>query len=191
SHALSMILSTVNAPMPWTWPPSVDDLKTAKVTIQSAVKDLQRKRATPQSRIGFPAQAAFVSITRLGELQAIPNATWDVTRLVRLCEELNLVHEAGCIMATAMLGRAVMDHIPPIFGKGSFAEVANNHTAGGQAGKSFKESMENLQKSVRPIADSHLHLHIRHKEVLPSPVQVQFGRDLDVLLGEVIRLLKP
>jgi len=50
--------------------------------------------------------------------------------------------------------------------------------------------MTHLDKSSRKIADAFLHTHIRNKEVLPNKTQVNFSRDLDVLLGEIVRILK-
>lgn len=50
--------------------------------------------------------------------------------------------------------------------------------------------MDHLQKSSRKIADSHLHIMIRKKEVLPNATQVDFKNDLDRLLGEIVRILK-
>ena len=75
---------------------------------------------------------------------------------------------------------------PPIFNCKSFGEVANNY----QSSKSIKASMLHLGTSLRNIADSHLHQHIRQAEVLPAYSQVNFSADLDVLLGEVVRILK-
>ena len=77
-------------------------------------------------------------------------------------------------------------HIPPIFNVSSFAEVVNNY--GGT--KSFKDSMNLLQKSLRNVADSHLHVQIRAREILPNFTQANFKADLDLLLSEIVRLLK-
>ena len=68
----------------------------------------------------------------------------------------------------------------------TFPEVANNY----QCEKSFRGSMQHLDKSLRNIADAHLHIQIRSSEVLPTGPQVDFRADLDVLLGEVVRVLK-
>lgn len=89
-------------------------------------------------------------------------------------------------MATAMLVRAVTDHVPPIFGARNFAEVANNYPAP----RSFTEQMKQLDASLRKIADSHLHQPVRKMEVLPLAPQVDFRGALDVLLSEVVRLLQ-
>jgi hypothetical protein len=88
-------------------------------------------------------------------------------------------------LAVAALTRALLDHVPPIFGVASFAEVANNY----RGSKSFRESMQHLEKSARNIGDAHLHTQIRRRETLPSATQVNFGNDLDVLLAEIVRLL--
>jgi hypothetical protein len=48
--------------------------------------------------------------------------------------------------------------------------------------------MQQLEKSLRNIADMHLHSPIREREDVPTAVQVDFAQDLDVLLGEVIRV---
>ncbi len=146
-----------------------------------------RRKASNQQPLVQPqrTETTYVDTGRLQELRDISNANFDLRRLVALCEELNACAANGCLHATAMLTRAIIDHVPPIFGAKTFNEVASNH--GG--GKSFRESMVHLSNSARKIADSHLHTQIRTKEVLPTRTQVDFSRDLDVLLGEIVRIL--
>ena len=48
--------------------------------------------------------------------------------------------------------------------------------------------MQRMETSLRNIADTHLHSPIRTREDVPTAVQVDFAADLDVLLGEVIRV---
>lgn len=85
-----------------------------------------------------------------------------------------------------MLVRAITDHVPPVFGMSSFAQVAANY--GGS--QSFKKSMQHLQGSLRNIADGILHEQIRNRGALPSPQQVEFRQDLDRLLGEILRIVE-
>lgn len=127
----------------------------------------------------------FVHSTRIQELKTLTNKDFDLTKLVRLCEELNTVFQNDCYLATALLTRSIIDHVPPIFSKESFKQVASNY-----GNQSFKESMSHLDVSSRKIADAHLHTHIRSKENLPNETQVNFSNDLDVLLAEICRLLK-
>lgn len=127
----------------------------------------------------------YVHESRIAELRSIGSSNFDLSRLIRFCEELNIVFSNECYLSAAMIVRAIMDHIPPIFGKNSFTEVANNHGS-----KSFKDSMRYLDNSSRKISDSHLHTQIRKSEVLPNSNQVDFSNDLDVLLAEIYRYLK-
>ncbi|QIR38183.1 hypothetical protein HCG51_16670 [Tolypothrix sp. PCC 7910] len=130
-------------------------------------------------------QKNYINIKRLQELKSISNSSFDLSRLIQYCEEINTCFDNDCLLSVAMLVRGIIDHIPPIFGKSSFNEVANNYGS-----KSFKESMAHLNNSLRKIADSYLHTHIRNKEVIPNETQVDCSRDLDVLLGEIYRILK-
>ena len=129
--------------------------------------------------------SGYVDLDRIEELRAISSTQFDLAKLVELCEEINRCYTSECYLAVAMLIRAVLDHVPPIFKCGSFVEVANNY-----GGRSLKRSLQHLQNSSRNIADAHLHLPIRSRESLPNKTQVNFSNDLDVLLAEVVRILK-
>lgn len=132
------------------------------------------------------ASLQYVGRGRLEELRKAHSQNFDLTRLIRLIEELNLAYSQKCDMSVAMLVRAIVDHIPPIFGKKSFAEVANNN----HWNESHKREMRRLAESLRNVADAHLHVQIRKKEVLPDQTQVDFRAPLDVLLAEIVRMLK-
>lgn len=127
----------------------------------------------------------YIHISRINELKQTKNKNFDLTKLIRLCEELNIVFSEKCYFSTIMIVRSIIDHIPPIFGEMDFNKVISNY-----GNKSFKESMKNLNKSSRKIADSYLHQQIRTKEILPNSNQVRFIQDLDVLLSEIVRVLK-
>lgn len=129
----------------------------------------------------------FVNPTRIAELKKLKSKDFDLIKLVKLCEELNVVSSAGSHLGSSMLLRAVIDHVPPVFGFQTFAEVANNYNGGT---KSFKKSMMVLNSSLRNIADNNIHSQVRAKEVLPTSTQVDFSPELDLLLGEIVRILK-
>ncbi len=135
--------------------------------------------------VAEPTQARFVNPERIAELEKIKHADFDLSRLIQLCKELNDNYSRKNYLTVAMLGRSIINHVPPIFGFTTFNEVANNYGT-----QSFKKNMGHLNVSMRSIADSCLHETIRKKEVLPNDTQVNFSQDLDVLLSEVIRVLK-
>lgn len=128
----------------------------------------------------------IIAESRLQELRQLKSPYFDFKKLIRLCEEINKNYSDGCYYGTAMLTRGLLDHVPPIFGKTSFNEVANNYSGGG---KSFKETMQHLENGARSVADAHLHMPIRNSETLPVPQQVNFYQALDVLLSEIVRIV--
>lgn len=127
----------------------------------------------------------YVSISRIEELESI-KSKYDLIRLVQYCKELNITFTYKCYNAISMLLRAIIDHIPPIFNYKDFNEVCNNYNWA----KSNKKNILNLQDSLRNISDANLHLQIREKEVLITESQIDFKADLDILLGEIVRIMK-
>lgn len=132
-----------------------------------------------------PTAKKFVSVHRIDELHAIKSNRFDLAKLIELCEELNVCDKQKCWLAVAMLERTILNYVPPVFGYSSFKDVVSQC-----GGSSFKETMKHLEDSLRKIADSYLHGQIRRTETLPEREQVDFSRELDVLLGEVARELR-
>jgi hypothetical protein len=128
----------------------------------------------------------FIHPERIIELKKIQSSLFDLRKVIQICTELNESHAAKNYLSIILLTRSLIDHIPPVFGAKSFAQVASSYAGT----KSFKESMTHLEESSRKIADQHLHTQIRNKEVLPNFNQVDFSNDVDVLLSEVVRILK-
>lgn len=128
----------------------------------------------------------FIDKERMRELRKIISPDYDLSRLIRICAEINSNFSAKNYISTILLVRALLDHVAPIFSFKVFIEVANNFNGS----KSLKDSLQHLENSSRKIADGHLHTPIRKKEVLPTAAQVNFSQDLDVLLGEIVRILK-
>ncbi len=127
----------------------------------------------------------FINIARLEQIKNIKGSL-DFSRLTQMLSELNHAFLVGNYISVSLLTRAIIDHIPPIFGLKTFSQVASNHGT-----KSFKDSMDHLDKSCRKIADLHLHTPIRKNESLPNKTQVDFSSNLDVLLGEIVRVSIP
>jgi len=162
--------------------------------INRKIQDLKDRQKEPSGLLNTqpdvsgsrsPSESQFyVSPERIDELQAIESEEFDLTRLIKLCEELNDCYQSRDYHAIAMLVRAIIDHLPPVFGCSKFSEVANNDSEGG---KSFKKAMQRLNRSYRDIANRHLHEQIRSSETLPTQKQVDFSAELDLLLMEVER----
>lgn len=129
----------------------------------------------------------YISENRISQLTAIKNKNYDLSKLLGMIRELNIAHQHACFISIAAISRSITDHVPPIFNCKNFTEVANNYSG---STSSFKKHMAHIENSMRNIANSHLHTHIRRKELNIEFVQVDFRADLDVLLSEVIRILQ-
>ncbi len=127
----------------------------------------------------------FISETRITELKQIRNEHWDLIKLIKLCEELNYNYKEGNYLTVGMIGRTIINHIPPIFDAKTFTEVANNI-----AGSSLKKSLRLLDESLKNIVDRILHEQIKKTETLPSEAQIDFKQIFDVVLEAIVRLLK-
>jgi hypothetical protein len=127
----------------------------------------------------------YVDKSRIQELKSI-STKFDLSKLTKILEEMNVCSQKQCYISLITLTRALLDHVPPVFSCSKFSEVSNNY----RGNKSFKDSMLHLENSSRKIADQHLHSQIRQKESLPNKTQVNFSNDIDVLLSEIVRILK-
>lgn len=83
------------------------------------------------------ASVSYIDQTRMDQLSAINSQEYDLTRLIELCKELNICYANESYLAVAMLTRALLDHVPPIFGVSTFSEVANSY----KGLRSFKDSI--------------------------------------------------
>lgn len=131
-----------------------------------------------------PPTYVYVDDVRIADLRKVEASRFDLSKLIALCEELNICYRSQCYHAVAALTRAVIDHVPPILECKTFSEVANSY--GGS--RSFKDCMQRLEDAARRIADGHLHTQIRNSESLPTRTQINFSNEIDVLLGEVVRV---
>ena len=131
----------------------------------------------------------LIDEARLAELRSLSGCKLDPARLIRICEEINGCYAWGGYMSVALLSRTLINHVPPVFGYKTFSEVANNY-GGATSGKSFKKVAAKLDDSARNIGDMIAHETMRPVESLPSIAMIDFSQELDVLLGEVVRLLK-
>jgi hypothetical protein len=143
-------------------------------------------QAEPNSELDTSVSGPpYVSEVRLAALRAIKSDAFDLSKLIRLCEELNSNYARRNYYSVAMLLRSILDHVPPIFGARDFASVIAQH-----GGKSIKDQMRKLDDFLRSIADQFLHQQIRRRETPPTDTQVHFAQPLDTLLGEVAAKLQ-
>ncbi len=168
--------------MGWIFEDAIDLINSG--IVDSKLNELSNNSFPVRSNLAV-SETPYIAISRIAELKAITSKRYDPKRLIQLCEEVNLCYTNDCYIATIILTRTILDHVAIVFGKKSFAEVASNYGS-----KSFKEAMLHLENSSRKIADSNLHSSMRKEDTLLTGTQVNFSQNIDMLLGELIILLK-
>ena len=162
-------------------PEHIADAYEYKANLQGVIDYLREAAADERYAGSVRTNSLFLDASTLQELRAANSAAYDLRKLVRFCEELNDAYARGNYLSTALLIRAVMNHVPPVFGCRTFGELT------AQAGKSLKAVLERLEDSARPIADLHTHSLIRGKEMLPTKHQVEpYKPAFELLIQEVI-----
>lgn len=152
-----------------------------KDDLLAAIDHLREAAAEPDYEVSLAEASSFIAPEVMGTLKATPSSKFDLRKLVRFCEELDDAYRRGSYLSAILLIRAVMNHVPPVFGQISFAAVAAN------SGRSVKPMLERLEREARPIADLHSHILIRSRESLPSRNQVEpYKGSFELLLQEVI-----
>ncbi|MBP9759915.1 MAG: hypothetical protein KBD24_00940 [Candidatus Pacebacteria bacterium] len=157
-----------------------EDLKTFVFEIKKTVKT-NTKQALLQSQTKSNYYVENITILRLSEINS---PDFDLSKLIKLCQELNDNYSLENYLACGMIIRSILDHVPPIFGKKNFEEVCSNYGT-----KSFKDIVKPLQDSSKKIADSYLHTQIRGKETLPTKTQISYQPNLDYLLNEIVTVI--
>jgi hypothetical protein len=129
--------------------------------------------------------AYIIDAAIIARLDALKSSTYDVSALVRMCKEINSCFAHGNVLAVVLLMRTVLNHVPPVFGHDTFAQVLAS------SGKSLKDSFNHLENGLRKVADFHTHRKIVAVESYPSAAQVEpFKPQFELLLQQVESRLK-
>jgi hypothetical protein len=126
---------------------------------------LDRPVVSPAATPAEPRDNAYVDAGVLAALSAATESSpFELSKLLQLLEELNGTCQAGYVYAPHMLLRAVLDHVPPLFGQPHFAGVVSNHGWG----RTDRRYMQRLA-IFRDQADDALHRQIaRDRDVLSA-----------------------
>ncbi|MFF8932306.1 hypothetical protein ACF1AO_34140 [Streptomyces longwoodensis] len=170
--------------------PTVEEYVERTTDLVMAAHDefVQILPAEPEPAAVVPERAPYVDPVLLDDITAAARGTrWQVHKLVSLCEELNDSYVEGRPYASIALARAVLDHIPPLFGLKTFAQVAAQYsfpvaqTDKAHAGRlsAFREVAHDVMH--RPISAT---VPILTMGDLPEPVR------LNAMLQEVLSILR-
>lgn len=135
----------------------------------------------PDYAANAASNAAFLNLEVLLRLKAVQGVCLDPSKLTKMCEELNDAYARGNCISSALLLRAIINHVPSVFGANTFAEVV------ARAGRSVKTILARLNEDARPIADLHTQMLMRKTELLPTKNQLEpYKASFEVLMQEVL-----
>jgi hypothetical protein len=161
----------------------IDDLYSAydaKAELDALIPDIETALECTDAEVNGGAHRWIVESALIARLAEKQSGAVDVASLVRMCREINSSYAHGNVLATALLMRTVLNHVPPVFGHVTFSQVLAN------IGKSLKESFEHLENGLRKVADFHAHRTIVASESYPSAAQVEpFKPQFELLLQQV------
>lgn len=115
------------------------------------------------------------------------DSIFDCSRLVCYCREINDNYRRDNYASVGFLSRAVCDHIPPIFEKKNFTELATQTP--GERHESFKKSCRSLDSSLKNIVDRSIHKQIDSADIPPFEEEINFSQDLNTILARVVEQL--
>lgn len=151
-----------------------------KADLAGIIDYLRDVAANPAYETGLVNNGLFVDSAIISQLGSA-RCEFDLTKLIGFCDELNDSYRRGNYLACALLIRAVMNHVPPIFGVQTFEQVVAS------SGRSVKALLGRLQDESRPIADLHTHILIRARESLPTKHQIEpYKAMFEILLHEIL-----
>ncbi|HEV2315167.1 MAG TPA: hypothetical protein VGR94_07665 [Candidatus Acidoferrales bacterium] len=154
----------------------------AKAELDALLPDIEAAlEILDETSLGGGANLWIVDPQLVSQIAELEVSSVDLSFLARICREINSSYAHGNILATALLMRTVLNHVPPVFGYQTFDQVVAN------AGKSLKDSFDHLQSGLRKVADFHAHRKITSAESYPSIAQVEpFKPQFELLLQQVI-----
>ncbi|MEV6999300.1 hypothetical protein AB0N62_16645 [Streptomyces sp. NPDC093982] len=143
------------------------------------------EEAEPQS--SPPGRGPYIDPALLDDLEkAAQTSSWKLHKLIALCRELNENYAAGNPYSSAAMIRAILDHIPPVFGHQDFKQVAAQHPFAMQ--RTDKAHAQRLA-AFKDIAHDGLHRPISTAVPAIGMDDLEAPARLNAILHEVARLL--
>lgn len=163
--------------------PDIEDIYAVydlNIDLQVVLDDLKELLSEPSTKLKV-LQNEYIDSVLIETLEELHNERYDLTKVVEFSKEINGTFSSGYYLATSLLIRALLNHVPPIFGYEKFSQIV------AQSSRSRKDLFRPLDEIARDVADLHSHDLIRHKEHIPTDKQLEpFKANLEFLLQEII-----
>lgn len=128
----------------------------------------------------------FVNLEYIEQLRKLDLVEWDLFRLIRYCEEINMNWDNGNLFSVVFLSRALIDYVPPIFDEPNFDSLY----AHASSRDSFKSVCETLAKSLKHIADYNIHQQAKSSQSRLVKEEINFSTVLNHLIGRTLEKLE-
>lgn len=135
--------------------------------------------------INLNSQINYIQTAYITELKSI-DTRLDLKMLIYILESMNREFTRDHYLELLFLERTLLDHVPPIFNKKNFDEVIDNVSRP----ISDKKRLARLRDSLKHSADKFLHKQIDTKSSLPDKIDVDYKQEIDLLLKEILTILK-
>lgn len=158
----------------------------ARAEVDALLPDIEAAlQHVDDSAFSVGGSARIIDPALIERLADARSAEVDVAFLVQMCREINSCFAHGNVVATALLMRAVLNYVPPLFGHETFPQVVAN------IGRSLKDNFDHLESGLRKVADFHTHRRIGPAELCPTAAQVEpFKPQFELLMQQVVTRLQ-
>jgi hypothetical protein len=145
--------------------------------------DLVRQRAGNWSSVEFTSPSEqFLDPVIIERINSTSGQSFNLSKLISFSTELNQNYSSGNYLSCALLIRAIINHIPPLFGCRTFSQVVAT------SGRSVKGILAQLEEGARDIGDLHSHEIIDRHSSPPTRNQVEpYKPCFEVLYQEIER----
>ncbi len=179
---IQRMLSVINEDIETSFITEAHNLRSRLIPLIDYLKECINNPAYKEK---LKSNLCFVEHEIVEQLRNIDQKVFDLKKLIRFLEELNASYTSGFYLSSILILRAIMNHIPPIFGATTFSQVVAS------SARSVKAILSRLEEEARPIADLHTHMMIRKIEQLPTRNQIEpYKSSMEILLFEVIHKLE-
>lgn len=157
------------------WNKGKQNLKTSLETVLSSL----------QTQLNQESSMNFIDSSLIEKLRNTRTSNFDSQKLIRYFEEINFNYRAGNYLTCAILARAVLNYIPPIFGQSNFRNIVSNHAVNPYTRKN--DNLDTLEQGLRKIGDLHNHDMIKKTESIPTKNQIEpYKPQFEYLTNEII-----
>lgn len=148
--------------------------------------DLIKHKATDSSwgQQVLPSQD-FVDSVLVARVASLTGQSFNLAKLTRFTVELNENYTRRNYLSCALLIRAIINHVPPLFGHKTFNQVVASSS------RSVKGILAQLEEGARDIGDLHSHEIVDGYSSPPTKNQIEpYKPPFEVLYQEIERRLQ-